>query len=95
MGVAPDSVTLYGADGAPIEQLPHESFDAEELLLLANYKKFLQRRGYKEALYCNRCWESNLEHGCEAHVKTNGLTVEAMIRCRCRVAYAKGSGIAQ
>ena len=95
MGIAPDEVTLYGPDGAPIEQLPQETFTPEELYLLAQYKKFLFRRGYKEALYCNRCWEQNLHHGCEAHVKMNGLTVEAMIRCRCRVAYSKGAGIAQ
>lgn len=95
MPVTPDAVTLYGPDGAPVEQLPHETFDAQELWLLAEYKKFLQKHGYKEALYCNRCWERDLSHGCEAHVKTDGLTVEAFIRCRCRIAYAKGSGIAQ
>lgn len=95
MGVVPEDVTLYGADGAPIEQLPHESLTTQELWLLAEYKKFLAAHNYREALYCNRCWGHNLHDGCEAHVKTNGLTVEAFVRCRCRITYAKGSGIAQ
>jgi hypothetical protein len=95
MPMAPDTVTLYGADGAPIEALPHEGFDTGELWLLAEYKKFLAKRGYREALYCQHCWSKDLSDGCEAHVKTSGLTVEALIKCRCRVAYGKGSGIAQ
>jgi len=92
MPIAPDSVTLYDANGAPAN-LPHEPLSDDDLRLLLEYKKFLARHGYREALYCTRCWTKNLEDGTRAEVKTEGLTVEALIQCRCRVAYGRGGGI--
>lgn len=92
MPVAPDQVTLYDANGEPAN-LPHESLSDDELRLLLEYKRFLQAHGYREAVYCQRCWGNNLSDGTEFRVKTSGLTVEAMIRCRCRVAYGKGGGL--
>lgn len=92
MPVAPDNVTLYGADGEPTN-LPHEPISDDELRLLLEYKRFLAKHGYREAVYCSRCWGNNLADGTEFRVQTSGLTVEAMIRCRCRVAYGKGGGL--
>lgn len=92
MPVTPNPVSLYGPDGEPAS-LPHEPISDDELTLLLEYKRWLQRRGYREAVYCNRCYEGNLSDGTEFHVKTSGLTVEAMIKCRCRMAYGKGGGL--
>jgi hypothetical protein len=92
MPIAPDKVTLYGADGEPTET-PHEPLSDDDLRLLLQYKKFLQARGYREAVYCTRCWSNNLEDGTQFQVQTSGLTVEAIIRCRCRTAYGKGGGL--
>lgn len=92
MPVAPDTVTLYDPNGEPAE-LPHEPITDDELRLLLTYKKFLQQHGYREAVYCSRCWGNNLSDGTEFRVQDHGLTVEAMIRCRCRVSYGKGGGL--
>ena len=58
----------------------------EEAQLLRSYKKFLNRHGYKEALYCDRCWEQNLQHGTEAYVTDDTIG----IRCRCRFTFFQG-----
>lgn len=92
MPVAPDNITLYDAEGQPTN-LPHETITDDELRLLLEYKKFLQKHGYREAVYCSRCWGNNLADGTEFRVQTSGLTVEAIIRCRCRIAYGKGGGL--
>lgn len=92
MPVTPDTVTLYDANGEPTD-LPHEPLSDDELRLLLEYKKFLQKHEYREAVYCNRCWGKNLAEGTEFRVQTSGLTVEAIIRCRCRTAYGKGGGL--
>ena len=92
MPVAPDKVTLYGPDGEPAE-LPLEPLSEADLKLLLEYKKFLLKRGYREALYCNQCFSSNLADGTRIQVKDSGLTIEAMIKCRCRTAYGKGGGL--
>ena len=52
----------------------------EDARLLREYKKFLQRHRYREALFCNDCWEGHLSDGTEAHVTPNAI----LIRCRCR-----------
>lgn len=92
MPVAPDKVTLYGPDGAPTET-DHEPLTEDELRLLLAYKRFLAAHGYREAVYCTRCWGNNLADGTEFRVQTSGLTVEALIKCRCRTAYGKGGGL--
>lgn len=92
MPLAPDSVTLYDRNGEPTD-LPHEPLSDDELRLLLEYKKFLSAHGYREAVYCNRCWTNNIADGTEFRVQTSGLTVEAIIRCRCRTAYGKGGGL--
>jgi hypothetical protein len=91
MPTAPDKVTL--TDEAGSETLPHEPLTEDELRLLLEYKKFLQRHDYREAVYCSRCWGNDLADGTQFRVQTSGFTVEALIRCRCRVAYGKGGGL--
>ena len=92
MPVAPDNVTLYGPNGEPTET-PHEPLSDDELRLLLEYKKFLKAHDYREAVYCTRCWSRNLDDGTQFQVQTSGLTVEAIIKCRCRTAYGKGGGL--
>jgi hypothetical protein len=92
MPVTPANVTLYDVNGEPSE-LPHEHLTDDELRLLLEYKRFLQAHGYREAVYCTRCWDRNLADGTQFQVQASGLTVEAMIKCRCRMAYGKGGGL--
>lgn len=65
-------------DGSPA-QLDTIHLDQAEAMLLRQYKKFLQRRGLKEALYCDACWGNHVHNGCEAQV-TDG---QIFIKCRC------------
>lgn len=58
----------------------------EDAKLLRDYKRFLLRHGYKEALYCNVCHESNRASGLEAHVTPDDI----LLRCRCRNQFYKG-----
>lgn len=76
---------ILGADGQPAI-LPLLELALEDVKLLREYKKFLQRLGLREALYCNACFEGELGDGCEAHV-TDG---DVMIKCRCRLRFYKG-----
>jgi len=85
-------VTITDAEGEPAE-LPNEPITDPELELLLQYKQFLQRRGYREAVYCTRCWGNNLADGTEFHVQSRGVSIEALIRCRCRVAYGRGGSV--
>lgn len=82
------TATIVAPDGTPAT-LPHEPISAEELKVLAAYRQFLLKHEYREAIYCNRCWGQNLADGTRMHVKTEGLTTDAMIQCRCRVSYGK------
>lgn len=93
MPVAPGIITLTDAEGNPLQELEHEPLSDAELNLLRDYKKFLYTRGYREAVYCNRCLDREQPTGTEFRVQTSGLTIEALIKCRCRVAYGKGSGL--
>ena len=86
------SATILAPDGS-VANLAEEGLTDAELQLLADYKKFLERRGYREALYCNRCWDHNLADGCNAMVQTSGFSVRAMIKCRCRFVHGAGGGI--
>lgn len=79
------TATIYAPDGTQAN-LPTLVMTAEDAALLRSYKQWLLRNGYKEALYCSRCWESNLAHGTEAFVTTDRIG----IRCRCRFTYFQG-----
>lgn len=92
MPVTPQTATILGPNGEP-ENLPHDPISEDELRVLAEYRKFLLKHDYREAIYCNRCWGHNLSDGTRMHVKTDGLTIEAMVKCRCRLAYGKGGGL--
>lgn len=78
--------TIVTPDGKAANY-PSTSLSGEEAKLLREYKKFLNRWGYKEALYCSRCWEMNLQHGCEAYVTNTDIG----IMCRCRYTFFKGA----
>lgn len=57
------------------------------------WRKFLLRHRLAEALYCQTCFERNLDHGCHARVVQSGLTIEAGIACRHASRYGKGTGL--
>lgn len=86
MPVAPQIGAILGPDGV-VARLPVETLTFDEVQLLRSYKRFLSRHGYREALYCNRCFEGQLSDGCEAHVTPNDI----LIRCRCRMTIDHGA----
>ena len=60
-------------------------FTQAEAELLRAYKKLLLRHGLREALYCNQCWDHDLQDGCKAFVRDDRI----LIQCRCTTrAYA-------
>lgn len=71
---------ILNPDGtvANVANVPITGADA---MLLRQYKKFLQRMGLREALYCNDCWNGDRHDGCDAAVTDNQI----IIKCRCTV----------
>jgi hypothetical protein len=59
----------------------------EEAELLRQYKKFLGKRNLREALYCQDCWNHNLEDGCRAFVTSSQILIE----CRCKMRFFQGA----
>ncbi len=87
MAISPDKPLLNDQTKSVIlAHIPTVILTGAEAMLLREYKTFLRRHGYKEALYCDRCWERNLAHGCEAYVTADRIG----IRCRCRFTYFQG-----
>ncbi len=64
----------------------YTALSTEDAKLLRDYKRFLLRHGYKEALYCNVCHEAGRRDGLEAHVTSDDI----LLRCRCRNQFYKG-----
>lgn len=72
-------VGIVGPDGSILNK-PTIQLDAKDAALLREYRKFLERQGLREALFCEKCWNRNLEDGTRAHVTPSSV----MIECRCR-----------
>ena len=77
--------TILAPDGS-VAALPTQLLSDEDARLLRTYKKFLNRYGLREALYCQKCWDSSLEDGCKAFVTTNQI----LIQCRCKMRFHQG-----
>jgi hypothetical protein len=77
--------TLVDANGEVVNK-PTVVLSKEEADLLRTYKKFLQKRGLREALYCNTCWGGNLSDGMDAFV-TDG---QILMKCRHRMLFFQG-----
>ena len=84
---APEKTTalILGPDGVPAS-LSTVLLTGDEARLLRKYKQFLNRHHMKEAMYCEDCWEHNLQHGMEAFVTTERI----LFKCRCRAVYYEG-----
>lgn len=78
--------TILGPNGEPVT-IPTVLLSNEDARLLREYKKFLERYGLREALYCTNCWNNSLHDGCEAFV-TGG---QIAIKCRCKLRFYQGS----
>ena len=76
---------ILGPDGS-VASLPTVLLSDEDARLLRTYKKFLQRHGLREALYCSHCWTGEREDGCKAFVTPNQIG----IHCRCRMRFHQG-----
>ncbi len=76
---------LVGPDGTLIHAQALTLTD-EDARLLRTYKKFLLHYGYREALYCTRCFEGNRSDGLDAYVTDHKI----LFRCRCRSLFYEG-----
>ncbi len=76
---------ILDANGQPTS-VPTKMLTTEEAHVLRAYKKFLQARGLKEAMFCTTCWSGNLMDGMEANV-TDG---QIMLRCRHMMYFYRG-----
>lgn len=80
--------TIVGPDGE-VANKPAHILTSEEALILRQYKKFLEARGLREALYCQDCWDGGLSDGCRAFVTSNQILIE----CRCKTRFFQGMSI--
>ncbi|HEY3220327.1 MAG TPA: hypothetical protein VGJ80_06325 [Gemmatimonadales bacterium] len=78
--------TLIGPDGSVLNK-PTTLLSDDDARLLRTYKKFLQRMGWREATYCNACFEGNLSHdGMQVRVTDDQIVAI----CRHRMVYYGG-----
>lgn len=77
---------LYGPNNEPINT-PTVLLDPADARIIREYKKVLQRLGLKEALYCDECWDRNVNHGLEAHVTSSQI----VFKCRCKLRVHMGA----
>ena len=77
--------TVLDHNGEPTN-VPTIVLSSEEAALLRLYKKFLLRHGFREALYCNKCFEGSRADGTRAHVTDS----QVMVKCRCRMLFHQG-----
>lgn len=84
-----DKALIITPDGAA-ENVEGIHLTPLQAQVLRQYKKIvLQPLGLKEALYCERCWNSNLSDGCDAFVTDHKIA----IRCRCSLRVFDGQTI--
>lgn len=86
MPVAKDKSVILGPDGSPAT-LPTTYLTLEEVKLLREYKKFLNKHRLQEALRCVDCFGDNRAQWAEAFVTDSDI----MIRCQCNCLFHKGS----
>lgn len=78
--------TLVDASGAVINR-PTVILSQEEADLLRRYKKFLLKRGLREALYCTSCWNGNLADGISEAFVTDA---QILLKCNHRMLFFQG-----
>lgn len=76
---------IVGPDGSVINK-PTVILSADEARLLRQYKKFLQKYGIRETVFCNQCFEGNLSDGMRAFVTDS----QVMWECRHRMLFHQG-----
>lgn len=77
--------TLVDANGEVVSK-PTVLLTHDEAKLLREYKKFLAKRGLREATYCNTCWQGNLEDGMDVFVRDDQI----LFKCRHRLLFYQG-----
>lgn len=77
--------TILTPDGE-LAQKPTQLLSQTDAELLRQYKKFLERHGLREALYCNACWDRSLSDGIRAFV----TDAQILIDCRCKMRFYMG-----
>ena len=82
-----DVSTLIAPDGSLVSK-PNVPISLEDHLLLLKYRKFLERNGLREALYCQDCWTGNREDGTRAAVTPTSVLIECRCKTRSRAGFA-------
>lgn len=77
--------TIVGPNGEALSK-PTHLLTSEEAALLRRYKKFLQARGLREAIFCNSCFSGNLSDG----TRFNVTDAQIQVNCRCRQLFYQG-----
>lgn len=77
--------TILNADGS-IANKPTVLLSNDDAVIMRQYKKLLQRMGWREALYCNACFEGNLHDGMQVFVTDGQILAE----CRHRMVFHQG-----
>lgn len=77
--------TILTADGE-VASKPTVILSSEEASLLRQYKKFLMKHGLREAVYCNTCFDGDLDDGMRAFVRDDQILFE----CRHRMLFYQG-----
>ena len=77
--------TIVDANGEVVNK-PTQLLTKEEAELLRKYKKFLEARGLREALFCSTCWSGDLSDGMDAHVTPHQI----MFKCSHRLLFYQG-----
>lgn len=83
--MAANDTTILAPDGR-VATLPTTILEPFEAELLRQYKKFLERHGLQEALYCRACWNGERADGCKAFVTSTQISIQ----CRCRHRFFQG-----
>jgi hypothetical protein len=90
MLIKPNTDVVEGSILTPegeVASKPTLLLSTDEARLLRQYKKFLAAHGLREAVYCNTCFESNLDDGMRAFV-TDG---QILFECRHRMIFFQGA----
>lgn len=80
-----DTGVIVEPDGTLATRQTRVLTDADAKLL-REYQRFLRKYELREALYCNACFEGDLEDGCRASVTLDRIG----ILCRCQLRIYQG-----
>ena len=86
MSLAEKTTTqIVGPDGS-VARLPTVILSDDEARTFRAYQKIKAKYGFREANYCNACWDGDRHDGMKGHV----TGTEIVLLCRCRHLFYHG-----